>query len=495
MSVKDLNPLYKQFIIMWTRIRDCVAGQDAVQAKGEVYLPRLKDQTPDDYQAYVNRATFYNASGRTISGLNGMLHRKPPQMTVPGALDDDLNDVDMQGTPFQILVKEVTNEVLEVGRVGILIDFPKMVESEQPVTIALAQSLGLRPTIQFYPTENIINWKTRRINNATVLSMVVLCEIQNITKDEFNDNIQTNYRVLDLDGEGLYRVRVFTIDEKGNDLLLSSVNPLMDGKRLNYIPFIFIGPDDVCYDIEEPPLLDLVNVNMAHYRVTADYEHGCHFTGLPTAVITGYTPGKNEAGVVTEKFYIGSATAWTFPDPQAKAEYLEFTGQGLGALERNLDRKESQMAILGARMIAAEKKQAETATTSAIHRTGENSVLSSIAISVSLAMTRALNIFAEWKGVASECVFQLNREFMPVTVDPVMFQGWLKALQAGAISYDTFFDWIQRGDMIDAELTPEDEQTEIEADGDKFKAAPPAPTPGPNGPPNPNSPQPPPKAT
>jgi hypothetical protein len=78
--------------------------------------------------------------------------------------------------------------------------------------------------------------------------------------------------------------------------------------------------------MQDPPILDLVNLNLAHYLINADYQHGCHFTGLPTPVVSGYEAKENE------KLYIGSAVAWVFPNPEAKATYLEFTGQGLGAL-------------------------------------------------------------------------------------------------------------------------------------------------------------------
>jgi hypothetical protein len=80
--------------------------------------------------------------------------------------------------------------------------------------------------------------------------------------------------------------------------------------------------------IDEPPLIDLVDANLALYGINADYRHGLHFTGLPTPVVSGYQPQKDG-----EKFYIGSTSAWVFPDPQAKAVFLEFTGQGLDALK------------------------------------------------------------------------------------------------------------------------------------------------------------------
>src|SRR6185295_1933492 len=109
--------------------------------------------------------------------------------------------------------------------------------------------------------------------------------------------------------------------------LLSEVVPTMNGAPLDYIPFAFISPEDATPNLEDPPLIDLVDMNLSHFRNTADLEHGAHFTGLPQPWIAGYTKATEN-----EKLYIGGPAAWVFTDPNAKAEYLEFTGTGLGTL-------------------------------------------------------------------------------------------------------------------------------------------------------------------
>jgi hypothetical protein len=53
------------------------------------YLPALKDQTPDDYKAYIMRADYFNATARTLDGLVGMVFRKEPTVTIPDALKVD----------------------------------------------------------------------------------------------------------------------------------------------------------------------------------------------------------------------------------------------------------------------------------------------------------------------------------------------------------------------------------------------------------------------
>ena len=50
---------------------------------------------------------------------------------------------------------------------------------------------------------------------------------------------------------------------------------------------------------------------------------------------------------------IGSSAAWVSDIPGASAGFLEFTGAGLGYIERAMERIERRMALLGARMLEA----------------------------------------------------------------------------------------------------------------------------------------------
>ena len=55
------------------RARDVFAGEDAVKAAGVRYLPRLDSQSDDEYDAYKERASFFNAMARTADGFVGLV--------------------------------------------------------------------------------------------------------------------------------------------------------------------------------------------------------------------------------------------------------------------------------------------------------------------------------------------------------------------------------------------------------------------------------------
>lgn len=457
MPADSQHSSYASGAAKWARCRDAIAGQDAVHAAGEKYLPRLAEQKQDDYDAYKKRATFFNATGRTVDGLVGMVFRKAPVVQLPAGMDQIAQDIDLAGTTLEGFSEKLTREVIGVGRFGVLVEYPRV--DAQPVSQAQAAAQNLRPYASVYPTESIINWKLERVNNVMQPVLVVLSEHYEVSNDGFESKCEPQLRALMLTAEG-YQQQLYRKDDKGNWVPFEGpIIPLMNNKPLPFIPFYAFGPTANDLTIQDPPLLDLVDLNLAHYRVTADYEHGCHFTGLPMLMIMGVTLKENE------KVSVGSQQALVTDNPQADGKFIEFTGQGLQALENNLKSKEAQMAAIGARMLAPEKSGVEAADTLAIRQNGETAVLASIASLASQGLTKMLAFMAEWAAAGGEVVVKLNTDYMPKGMTAQELAELVKAYQSGAISFETLFDNLQRGEIIDATKTVEEEREQIADDG------------------------------
>ena len=468
MPVNAKSKKYSRFLEQWQRCRDVLSGQDAIHAAGTKYLPMLKEQSQEEYLAYVKRTTFYNATFRTVAGLRGMLLEKEPVIEVAESVRSMLEDVTLSGSSFLLFLTEVIYQVLGISRAGILVDYPEVSENYVP-TQADARRLKLQPMMQLYRAESIINWRCGYVGAIYTLTMVVLEETELTAKDEFEYEERTVYRVLDLPN-GVYRVRKFYIDpvskkdvQIGDDLF-----PKMGNQSLGYIPFTFIGPDGAQPEPEEPQLIDLVDLNLSHYRTVADREHGAHFCGLPTPWVAGYTATTGPDGT-PEKLYIGSSKAWIFPDPNAKAGYLEFTGQGLSALAELQKDKEKQMAILGARMLEEQTRAKESPESQQIKRKGEESMLAATADSISEVMTLVMRWFSAWAGAdPNQASVKINKEFYLTGMAPAMLQALVGGWQNGAYSDQVLFYNLQRGEVIPADLTLEKMQEQINSAPPKF---------------------------
>ena len=459
MAVDDQHTQYVKFLPQWNILRDVISGQEAIHSKKEKYLPKLSGQDTDEYNAYLTRALFYGATSRTLDGLSGMIFRKPPIIELPVGADDIKNDITLNGLSLHGFLEQIVDDIIAVGRCGILVDHPDTAELN--ITLADAQTNNIRPFLKHYKTESIINWKTSQINNATVLSEVRLTEVvEELSDEEFESTTVQQIRVLDLNEFGVYRQRIFRKNSKRNkwEQFGDDIFPLINGKYMTSIPFFFVGVKNGLPDVEKPPLIDLANANISHYKTTADLEHGAHFTALPTAVISGYIAEEAES----EEYRIGSATAWVFSNPDTKVEYLEFKGQGLQSLENRLKVKEEYMAFLGARMLSPDKKAVETAETASIHRMGENSILASISQSISQTIETALKVLLEWAKITGDVKVELNRDFMPTIMSPQQLIALMQLWQSGGIAFEDLIDNLKRGEILDDDRTVEDIQSEIE---------------------------------
>ena len=456
-GINTTHPSYDKYAGRWQKCRDAVEGEYAVHEKATLYLPRLAQEDVNDYNARLRRTPFFNAVGRTVSGLKGMAFRKNPTRELPAAAERYASDIDLAGTPVDVFAQQIVQQVLEVNRVGILVDYPSVPNAGE-LTVAQAEALGLRPMVSMYKAETIINWREARVNGGLKLILVVLTEQADASASEFDQTTEDRWRVLDLTPDG-YRQRVFRKGANGGEELLSESYPLMNGRPMTDIPFFFVAADSLKPEPETPQLMDLVEMNFHHYTVSADYEHGCHWSGLPTLFVTGY-----QQGVDSKAIYIGGSSANCLPDPMAKAFFVE-TQSNFEALRNNLEDKQAQMAVLGARMLESQKASVESAETQKTRQAGEQSQMAAVVDMVSVAMTKALSVFSQWAGGDGEVVYHINKDFIPVSMTAQELTALVSSWQAGAISEQTLFDNLKAGEIIDSSVTFEEEQERIRSQG------------------------------
>lgn len=447
---------YGASLSKWGRLRDAVAGRDAIMSHDATealkpaqsrnsHLPPLSDQDPAEYAAMQARASWFGATDRTVNALAGLIFAKDPEVKTQGAINALLSDVDLAGTNLRDFAQKIVVEELTVSRVGLMVEFPDTDTSA--MTQAQAELANARPYITYWTAEQIQDWRVGNVpGQGSRLTMVKLRESVATFEDDLSPAVYvTQYRVLDL-FEGFYRQRVYRETGSKEWALAVEIFPTSQNERLRYIPFTIVGGNEV----RKPLLLDLADVNFGHYRTDADYSHALHMSALPTPWAAGV---QLESG---QKLQIGSGAAWVFPDPAAKAGYLEFSGQGLEPLRNRLIDLEKQMSILGARSLQSETARNETATGAELRSAGERGTLAGVAADVSDAIRQCLDWMAARFGQAPGAEFSLNRDYGLHRMDPQMLAQLVAAYQSGAMPVSVLFSNLKRGDIVPADM---DEQT------------------------------------
>lgn len=417
---------YSHHYPQWKKCRLIAEGSETVKLETTKFLPSLSGQKDDDYNDYIKRALFFEGTTRTITGLQGLLFSKEPTIKEPERNNILLNLLAGYSSVKSFL-KKITKEVITVGRCCLLVDVNEVGD----------------PYITIYTAEDVINWRVERVNGELLVTLVVLCEMVDV-HNVFDTKTEKRYRVLSL-VDGFYQQDVYTKDKDTDEFTLLQgypINPTKNGRGLDRIPFFFINENGMLTDVSRPPLSGLVNVNISHYMNSADLEHGRHFTGLPTAWVAGF---KSEEG---GKLKVGSRTAWISSKSDARAGYLEFTGQGLSSLENALKEKQDMMIVLGARLLEAPKAASESADNQKNRKHGENSILVNISDSVSDAVTEAVRFGAEWAaGNPDDYSISLCRDFITLDASPQLLLALMQQVQGGLMSFDSYFYNLKKAGM------------------------------------------------
>lgn len=445
MPVDTTRVDYDAALPRWRRVRDAVAGEYAVKAAAETYLPRLGGMNDKDYARYQLGAKWYGATTQTVGMLTGMVMRKPPVIEVPTKLEPIVEDCDLRGTHISVLISTVVGEVIQLGRNAILVDI----------------SDAGAPYFATYIAEDVTNWFDDVFSGTTRVVLRESVSVQD-KSDEFISGESRRYRVLDVDGNR-YRQRLFALSEgsakyeqEGPDIF-----PSFRGITRDDIPIFIIGPNDITPDIASPPVEALSGLNLHHYLLAADYAHGCRFTALPQPWVSGFDTDDQRSLLPAT---IGPSMIWGLPTG-AQAGMLEYSGAGLAELREAQEQDKREMADLGARILQTASRSGEAARTVEMKQSAEEAMLASIAKTVEAAITKALQTAADWIGADPDAVkVAINTDFVPTEMDPAMLRELIAAVQAGEISRQEFFLQMQQGEVIVSNKTFDDHAAEIEED-------------------------------
>lgn len=460
----------------WQMIRDVLEGQAAVKKRSLTYLPLPSFEiaiTANDtrYSSYVERAIFYNIVGRTVDGLVGQVFASDPVVDLPDIMQQNLiDDADGTGISMDQLAKDNLRNIIGLGRAGILLDFPVLEEGATHTQQQL-QDGEARPLTVTYDPESIRNWRTDTVKGKVVPVLVVLDEMFEgpDPSDPFVLKEMKQRRVLSI-VDGAYRVELYKA-ENGNDFTLNPVDVFdptdSKGNPIEFIPFIFEGPDNNRAQINKSPIYDMVVINLGHYRNSADFEDSCFMVGQPTPWASGLTQTWVDDNFTDDKgnqvIKLGSRAFLPLP-MGAQCGVLQVVGNTMP--EAGMTKKETLLVALGAKLVQNQQVQ-RTLGEAKIDRSTETSVLASAAKNVTTAFTQILRWAGEYFYGLSEAEvakiwYVLSTDFAISKMTPQEQAQLVANWQGEAITYSEMRDQLRSSGI--ATLDDKDAKAEIEAE-------------------------------
>lgn len=411
--------------------------------------------------SYRKSAVFYNATGRTLVGLLGMLYRIDPIIPeVPSMMEYVKTDIDGNGMGINQQSHAVSSEVIQVGRHGLLTDMP--IKEDGSVTTIFDVSNGFRPFVKRYDTLDIIDWNESIVNGLTKPNLIVLLEKFTHFVDEMRIKKETKKRLRILrltDGRYTQQLWVEGEDEPEEEF------EILDGAGnvFDEIPFVVIGSENNDLSIDPLPLESVARVNIGHYGNGADLEHSSFQFSAATPHIAddnykNVLANPNNKTSTVQKFGESSIVV------TGTGGKFEFVQPNPNTLANDLMKtKEEQMIALGAQLIS-ESGGAETAEAVRTKRAADTSMLAIIGTNISNGYTKSLSWIARFLNVDFDGEYQLNSNFFDIKLTPQERQQIIVEWQSGLYPARIAREQLQRSKVISIDEKLDELQEEVDGE-------------------------------
>lgn len=406
------------------------------------------------YQQLVARAVLLNATGRTVNSMSGEVFSKPASVDLDGTGVEYLeSNVDGNGVSLDQQSQEVIAQVVKKGRHGLLAEFP---QTDGTVSQSDIRTGNIRPSIIEYKAQQILDWKYEYHGGIKKTVMIKLLEF---VEDKENSSLtcyaeKCQYRwLLLIDGQ--YHQRVDEIGgAEGKPVVILDAS----GQPFDHIPFYTVGSVNNSIDVDMIPVLDLANVNIGHYRNSADVEEAAFICAQPTLFLKTNLGTDEFKKANPDGIQIGSRTGHNL-GPDSGATLLQ-------AEERNMlttlmtDKKED-MKALGAALITPDR--AQTAEATRTQKASEVSVLGRIVGNVVDAYTQLIIDCQRFITATpkEDFVFDLNRDFFATKMTAQDRQAWMADIQAGLATKPMYWMAMRKSDLIPYTMTDEEIEEQL----------------------------------
>jgi hypothetical protein len=257
-------------------------GTEGVRALGQIGLPKWPAEQLDDYKlraAITQVARYYQ---RTVQASVGMICATPPALDekTDAVLKSDAEDIDGQGTHFEVFARDLIDDAINGGFCGILIDGPP---KPQGLRHDQEDALNIRPFWVKVPASRLISWiveapewaaviadylagkltaeQAKAAAKQMVVRQVVIHEPTDVRSGAFGIACLDRYRVLALTPEGV----TFAVWEKrkgdgsiGEHFTRIAEGPMLAAQNTPFreipLAIVYAGRPTAPF-VAEPPLL------------------------------------------------------------------------------------------------------------------------------------------------------------------------------------------------------------------------------------------------
>ncbi len=464
---------YAEMAEAWELILDLLGGTRAMREAAQKWLPQESQEEDSSYISRLHRSILYNALKDTISKLRNRPFKVPVVVTdIPDGISYLKEDVDGMGTTLSDFSKSIIENLIKFGKAHIYVDHSDMSPSDDgagstsrnrqdsnqqatdeaiaeaidSTTIQGEKDLGARVFFWNISPVDLIGWQTETLNNVTNLTQIRVQETAIEPNGDYDD-MKVNYiDVFNKDSWEIHRQN----PDKPEEYNIVAAGPSTLGK----IPLITIYADKTGFMTADPPMEDLAWLNLAHWVSSSDQRNILKYSRFGLLFGKGFTPEQVKA---KEGVVVGPQRMVLTTSETASLSYVEPTGKGLEAGEKDLADLEDKMRVMGNQPMV--KNVAVTATTDRIDESRTVSQLQAWVVAAERGILHALELASLWRKIEPPDTMQVDifHDFEATVLGGGDKDLLLKMRESNQITGETLLREEQRRGVFSEDMDPEEE--------------------------------------
>lgn len=434
-------------------VETIINGADAVIDSGELFLPKLPQETDQQYTFRKTVAKFTNIYTDIVENLSAKPFEEEIKLaaeTVPSQIEEFIEDVDGDSNNLTVFASQFFFNAINEGVSWIFVDYPNTPSTIR--SLADAKAAGIRPYWSIVLHKNVLDAKVKTIGGETVLSYIKIFEPASF------DNAD--------------RVRIFEREETGrivwelwkieNNIPTIEDEGTLTIDRIPLVPVILGRRVGKRFAVR-PPLKAALELQKTLYRQESALEFAKVMTAFPMLSASGVKPATDKEGNPVPVTTGPAAVLYAPRDGNGNVgewKYIEPNAQSLKFLAEDIKETKQDLRELGKQPLTAQSGL--TVITTAYAAGKSKSAVKQWGNLLKDALENALVITCKWFKIA------------PAVYDPevVVYDDYddlteedFTAVQgmrdAGDLSRETLWKEATRRGILSAEFDPKKENSAI----------------------------------
>lgn len=451
--IKDIqtpSKAYTKKLPYLEKIAAVFGGNETMRAMKEEYCPRF---LAENYLTYENRLKTLTISNYLESSINGYVGR---MFAKPTTLGDDWSDealewwedIDRLGSKGDVFFRRVVADGIRDGFSWVFVDMPQ----SNAVTLADEKALGLRPFCKLYSDKDVI--------------YVRQDELGRIVDFRVRETITEQDGLADKETKQIRRLvpglcQIYNIDKE-----YMTETPMSYPIELGVpvVPYITATQADRDF-YGKPPLDNMADLCIRLWKSRAEQDNCLSVSRTAMLFAKGWDMPVDNNGK-TKSVLVTNGAVYTTPEREASLEWIEASGNGLEAGQKDID------ALISAIEAEGLKAYAQTTQRTAYETESDDArATSGVRVMADAAqdmIENVLRVMMRWNEGSAKVdggSVTLNSNFDMVTLDTVSMGALTSMFTANTITRATFLKEMKRRGVLSDDLNVEEELEAIDAEG------------------------------